>query len=164
MADPRTLYDTDFVAWSKQQAEALRAAARDGSNQPLDLANLAEEIEGLGISQKSALGSQIRRIIHHLLKLEYSGATEPRRGWIESINDARIEIEAVLEDSPSLKNEITAAITAEMRRGLRKAIADLKNYENIDPATLARMQGTAYTQEQVLGDWFPEGPAIEAQA
>lgn len=90
MADSRTLYDADFVAWSKQQAEALRAAARGGSNQLLDLANLAEEIEGLGISQKSALGSQIRRIIQRLLKLEYSGSTEPRRGWIESINDARV--------------------------------------------------------------------------
>jgi hypothetical protein len=28
MPDLKTLYDEDFVAWSKQQAEALRAAAR----------------------------------------------------------------------------------------------------------------------------------------
>src|SRR5687767_4005534 len=28
MADTRTLYDEDFVAWTEQQAEALRAAAR----------------------------------------------------------------------------------------------------------------------------------------
>lgn len=42
-----------------------------------------------------------------------------------------------------------------MPRGLRKAIADLKNYENTDPTTLARMRGTAYTQEEILADWFP---------
>ena len=77
----QTLYDKDFVAWSRQQVDALRVAARSGSNQLLDWENLAEEIEGLGISQKSALGSQIRRIIHHLLKLEHSTARNPRRGW-----------------------------------------------------------------------------------
>jgi len=37
---------------SKQQAEALRAAARGGSNQQLDWENLAEEIESLGKSQR----------------------------------------------------------------------------------------------------------------
>ena len=60
------LYDRDFAAWSTQQADALRAGARGGSNQVIDWQNLAEEIEGLGISQRSALGSQIRRIIQPL--------------------------------------------------------------------------------------------------
>jgi len=48
MSDVKTLYKEDFVAWSKEQAEALRSAARDGSNQKLDWENLAEEIEKLG--------------------------------------------------------------------------------------------------------------------
>jgi len=48
MAGLKTLYDEDFAAWSKQQAEALRAAARGGSKQQLDWENLAEEIERLG--------------------------------------------------------------------------------------------------------------------
>jgi Domain of unknown function DUF29 len=157
MANPSTLYDTDFFAWSEQQAEALRAAARGGSNRQLDWENLAEEIEGLGISQRRELKSQIRRVIEHLLKLENSPAIDPRRGWIESINDARMEIEAVLEDSPSLKNEITAAITAEMGRGARKAIGDLEKYGDVEPATLARIRGTAYSEAQILGEWFPEG-------
>jgi hypothetical protein len=36
MAELKSLYDNDFPAWSKRQAEALRAAMRDGSNQSLD--------------------------------------------------------------------------------------------------------------------------------
>jgi Domain of unknown function DUF29 len=48
MARLKSLYDTDFLAWSKQQAEALRAALRNGSDQRLDLGNLAEEIDDLG--------------------------------------------------------------------------------------------------------------------
>ena len=66
-----SLYDTDFLAWSKQQAEALRAAMRNSLNQRLDLGNLAEEVENLGKSVRRELQSQIRRIVRHLLKLEH---------------------------------------------------------------------------------------------
>jgi hypothetical protein len=158
MSDVRTLYKQDFVAWSKEQAEALRSAARGGSNQKLDWENLAEEIESLGISQRSELKSQVRRVIEHLLKLENSHAIDPRRGWMSSIGDARNEIEALLEDSPSLKSEIGAAIAAEMKRGSRKAIDELEKYGEVDPATLARIRATSYTEDQILGDWFPAEP------
>ena len=156
MSDTKTLYDEDFVAWAKEQAQALRSAARGSSNQKLDWENLAEEIESLAISQLRELKSQIRRVIEHLLKLEYSRAADPRRGWIESIVDARSEIESVLEDSPSLKNEIDAAISAELKRGSRKAIVELEKYGELDPATLASIRAATHTEEQVLGDWFPE--------
>ena len=79
MAEHKSLYDNDFLAWSKQQAEALRAAMRDGSNQSLDFGNLAEEIEDLGKSVRRELQSQIRRVVRHLFKLEHSPAREPRR-------------------------------------------------------------------------------------
>jgi hypothetical protein len=35
MTDSKTLYDQDFVAWTEQQADALRSAARGSTNQPL---------------------------------------------------------------------------------------------------------------------------------
>jgi hypothetical protein len=157
MSEAKTIYKEDFVAWSKEQAEALRSAARGGSNQKLDWENLAEEIESLGISQLRELKSQIRRVIEHLLKLEYSRAADPRMGWIESIGDARSEIEAVLEDSPSLKTDIDGAIAAEVKRGLRKAIAELEKYGELDSATVARIRDRAatYTVDQILGEWFP---------
>ena len=155
MASVTNLYDEDFVLWSKEQAAALRSAAHDGSNQKLDWENLAEEIESLGISQLRELKSRIRRVIEHLLKLENSHAIDPRAGWIESIDDSRNEIEAVLEDSPSLRKEISAAIAGEMKRGSRKAIRGLEQYGNIEPAILARIGSTSYTEDQILGDWFP---------
>jgi hypothetical protein len=158
MSEAKTVYKEDFVAWSKEQAEALRSAARGGSNQKLDWENLAEEIESLGISQLRELKSQVRRVIEHLLKLEYSRAADPRMGWIESIRDARNEIEAVIEDSPSLQTDISAAIAAEMKRGSRKAITELEKYGDLDPATLARIRAATYTPDQVLGDWFPPDP------
>ena len=101
MAELKSLYDNDFLAWSKQQAETLRAATRNGSNQSLDFENLAEEIEDLGKSVRRELQSQIRRVVRHLLNLKHSPAKELRRGWAESVVDARAEIEDLLEASPN---------------------------------------------------------------
>ena len=161
MADAKTLYDEDFVAWSEEQAAALRSAAQAGSNRRLDWENLAEEIEGLGISQKSALASQIKRIVHHLLKLEHSSVHHPRRGWESSIIDARDEIEDLLRRSPSLKNEVAGEIAIQTPRAARLAIRDLEQRRELDPATLARIRATTYSEEQILGDWFPPQPNAE---
>jgi len=119
MTDLKALYERDFAAWSKLQAEALRAAGRGGSNQPLDWENLAEEIEDLGISQRSALRSQIMRIIQQLAKLEYSPSVEPRNGWRRTIRLARAQAQRRIEDNPSLQPELAGFIADETRRGDR---------------------------------------------
>ena len=155
MSDVSTLYDEDFAAWSKQQADALRSAARGGSNQALDWKNLAEEVESLGRSERRELRSQLSRAIQHLAKLEHSSANDPRRGLSETVNQARREIELLVETSPSLGNEIGGMIPAETRRGLKAAIGDLERFGELSPAVRAGVEATTYTEEQILGDWFP---------
>jgi len=154
----QTLYDDDFVAWSEQQVDALRAQARRGANLLLDWEHLAEEIEGLGISQKSALGSHIKRVIHHLLKLQHSPARNPRRGWENSVIDARDEIEDLVDRSPSLKREISTEIARQAPRAARLAIRDLGKRAEADPAIVARIRTTTYNEDQIVGDWFPPEP------
>src|SRR5437762_10825847 len=95
MTDTTTLYDADFFAWTKQQAKALRAAARNRSNLPLDWKNLAEEVESLGRSDRRELRSQLNRIIQHLVKLQFSPMRDPRRGWYETLTEARTQAELV---------------------------------------------------------------------
>ncbi|MBV8094777.1 MAG: DUF29 domain-containing protein [Acetobacteraceae bacterium] len=102
MAD--TLYEQDFVLWTKAQSKALREAAA-GGNTALDWENLAEEIESLGRSERRELRSRIARIIEHLLKLEHSPAEAPRGGWKDTDRRERGEIELLLEDSSSLRQE-----------------------------------------------------------
>jgi hypothetical protein len=119
MAGLKSLYDTDFLAWSKEQAEALRPAMRNGSNQRLDLRNLAEEIEDLGKSVRRG------RIVRRLLKLEHSPASEPRRGRTESIVDARAEIEDLPEARPSLRTELARDVERQTQRGIDLALRDL---------------------------------------
>ena len=145
------LYDRDFVLWTEAQAAALRRAGN--SNLPLDWQNLAEEIESLGKSDRRELRSQIRRILHHLLKLKFSPAEEPRAGWRATITEARNEIDGLLEDSPSLRREIDDLIGKQLPAAVRLAAADLSLY-----GEQARFDQGGFTAEQVLGDWFPENP------
>jgi Domain of unknown function DUF29 len=161
MMDAKRLYNEDFALWSKQQADALRATAHGRSNQHLDWEHLAEEIEDLGRSQRSALGSHIMRIIHHLAKLDYSPVIEPRNGWRRTIRLARLQVQRRLEGSPSLKPELGQLVEDEMRRGIELAIADLEEHAETDEVEANVVRRAHYTEDQVLGDWFPEEPARE---
>lgn len=158
MTEPTSLYDEDFLAWSRQQAAALRSAARSGSNQQLDWENLAEEIEDLGASQRSATASYIMRIIQHLVKLEFSSAVEPRNGWRRTVRLARLQVQKRIESNPSLKAELAELVLAETRRGIEYAIADLEEYGEIDQLDAQVVRRARYSEEQIIGDWFPEEP------
>lgn len=159
MPDIKTLYDEDFLAWTKDQAEALRSAEHGGSNQRLDWGNLAEEIESLGASQRLALRSQMRRIVEHLLKLQFSPATAPRRGWFETVGDARSEIESLFDTSPSLRVDADAAVPSALRLGARKALRELEKHGELDRALADRIRATTYTADQIVDeDWFPPEP------
>src|SRR5579885_1615679 len=61
----------------------------------------------------------------------------------------------LVEDSPSLRRDVARLISAETDRSIKIAIADLEEHGELDPATLARIRATTYTEEQILGDWFP---------
>jgi len=66
-------------------------AIREGRIQQIDRANVAEELEDMGKSEKQALRSQLASLMAHLLKWAY----QPRRGattqnsWRASIKCAR---------------------------------------------------------------------------
>lgn len=155
---PAQLYEEDFVRWTEQQSRALREAARLGTNVPLDWENLAEEVESLGRSQRHELRSRISTIIEHLLKLEHSPASDPRRGWMETIARERAEIELLLDDSPSLKSEITQMIVDSAGRVARLTTRVLRLHGE-DVGSLAT---PTYSEDQVLGDWLPAETPLPA--
>lgn len=161
MTETKRLYDEDFVLWAEQQAAALCAAAQGASNLELDWSNLAEEIDSLGASQGIALRRQSRRIIRCLIKLEFSSARDPRRGWRESVNDAREEIRDLLEDSPSPRTTISELLPDQLARGIEHAINELKEHQELAFLDLPRLRATTYMQDQVLGDGFPPEPTRE---
>lgn len=164
MPDIKTLYDEDFVTWSKQQAEALRSAARTGSNQLLDWENLAEEIESLGRSDRREMASRIATVIEHLVKLACSPGPEPRQGWRQTIRRERIEIELLLKDSPSLRRAIANIASSIAGGAIELALEEMDARGELTRSlrqtlrTKKYLDVFAYTPEQILGDWFPPEP------
>ncbi len=142
-------YEQDYFLWSQEQANALRAAAREGANLPVDWENVAEEIESLGRSDRREIASRIGTIIEHLLKLQSSAAPDPKPGWESTIAREREAIFDLLDESPSLRREVGSMVQQRMAKERRLVSRELA----------ARGERLAdvpdYTEEQVLGDWLP---------
>ncbi len=92
-----TAYETDVVAWSKEQAALLRA----GRLTALDIEHIADEVEDVGKSEQRELASRLAVLLAHLLKW---GHQPERRGksWEFTIREQRRALQLHLEDMPSL--------------------------------------------------------------
>ncbi|ALF51833.1 hypothetical protein ACX27_01575 [Nostoc piscinale CENA21] len=99
------LYETDFYAWSQQQADLLRHQQWH----QLDLSNLIEEIESLGRKERQELRNRLSILIAHLLKWEYQ-PTKRSRSWLATIRIQRRDILKLLEENPSLNSYLEIAI------------------------------------------------------
>lgn len=91
-------YDKDFYKWTISQAALLKKGKLD----KIDIANLVEEIESLGKSDKRSLKSHLTNLLMHMLKVKYQHEKHTP-SWNSSISNARYEIKLLIEDSPSLK-------------------------------------------------------------
>jgi hypothetical protein len=97
-ARPDADYDQDFFLWTRDQARLLR----EHRFAELDLANLVEEVESMGRSEKREIRSRLTVLLAHLLKWKYQpDARKP--AWIGTIDEQRQSLLDVLEDNPSLR-------------------------------------------------------------
>ncbi len=92
------LYDKDFFKWTQEQANWLLKREFE----KLDIDNLREEIESLGISLQRALESYISNLLMHKLKIKYQPEMHTN-SWDNSIKNATFQIEKLLRKTPSLK-------------------------------------------------------------
>ena len=99
------LYDRDFYAWANEQAALLRA----GKLSDADVANIAEEIESMGRSEKRELVSRLVVLLLHLLKWQYQPARRGR-SWQVTIENTRDELDRHMIDNPSLKAKLPEAM------------------------------------------------------
>src|SRR5271170_651858 len=100
MPGKSALYDRDFFAWSREQADLLRA----GKLTEADILHIAEEIESMGRTEKRELVSRLTVILLHCLKWQYQ---PPHRGPSRrlSIANARDDLADHLADNPNLKGQ-----------------------------------------------------------
>jgi hypothetical protein len=119
-------YDQDFYGWTQEQAALLKA----GRLNDLDIANLIEEVEAMGRSEKRELESRLTVLLVHLLKWKYQ-SNRRCRSWQLTIKTQRIDFLKVLRDNPGLKPSLEqcmvdayqlATIKASQETGLDEAI------------------------------------------
>ena len=95
-----SLYEQDILLWVEDTVAKLKV--QDFEN--LDLENLIEEVESLGISQRLQLLNRLTVLLEHLLKRLYVKLPQDYNGWERTIRTQRRYLENLLEDSPSLKS------------------------------------------------------------
>ncbi len=100
-----TLYDSDFYAWTNQQAALLRAGELDSA----DIERIAEEIESMGRSEKRELFSRLAILLMHLLKWRFQ-PTLRGNSWRATIKVQRRDLLRLLADNPSLKSQLPEMI------------------------------------------------------
>ncbi len=146
-ANGKAAYEADFYAWSMGQAAALRA--RDLES--LDFENLAEEVEGLGRSDRRELRNRLIRVLEHLLKCQFQPARHSR-SWEKTLIVQRTNIAALVEDSPSLRRELPQMIERAYTSAQRIAAKEmrLEQWSERFPATCP------WSVEQILdADFYP---------
>ncbi|MBD2695110.1 DUF29 domain-containing protein [Anabaena catenula] len=137
------LYDTDFVAWTQQTAELIRAGKWDG----VDWNAVVKEIESLGKLDQRELKSRLEVLLQHLLKWQYQPSM--RSGsWQNTIAEQRNRIEDLLQDSPSLNPYLEEVLADCYRRGKKLASNETGISQDIFPADLP------YTVNQILNIEF----------
>ena len=100
-----SLYDEDFAIWTAETARLLRAGRFD----EVDIEHVAEEIEDMGKRDKRELHSRLTVLILHLLKWKWQPEKQTR-GWQSTLLTQRAELDRLMEDSPSLRRTVAAAV------------------------------------------------------
>jgi Domain of unknown function DUF29 len=146
---PDNLYQQDLYAWSRAQADLLRA----GRFAELDLERLIEEIEDVGGALKRSVRNRVRTIIEHPLNLEHSPATEPRAGWRATVRTQRVKLQDVLTPTLGLEADSELAALYADARGLAEgALRDHGEHAAAD----ALPESCPYSLDQITSDWLPQ--------
>ncbi len=144
-------YDIDYQLWLEQTIAQLKA--KDFSQ--IDLENLIEEIESLGKRDKRSISSYLMRLCEHLLKIKYweSERETCLRGWKSEVRNFRLQIRAILKDSPSLKSYLGDNFLAEYQNGRKLFLDD----SELDGTLIS--EEPSFTVDQALDeDWLPWQP------
>ena len=144
----KTSYESDVVAWAKEQAALIRAGQFD----QLDLTHIAEEIEDVGKREQRELPSRVAVLLAHILKWKF----QPQKrsvSWTLTIKEQRRLLVRRVQKMPSLSPMLSdpewvdeiwvdAKALAEKETGL-----DMSTYPEICPWSMA---------DVLTPDWLPD--------
>lgn len=115
----KSLYETDFYAWTQQQIHSLKQQAW----QNLDVENLVEELADLGRRERQELRNRLSVLLGHLLKWQF----QPERrsnSWLATIREQREQLNLLLTENPSLQPYLPEILSLAYRQGLNLAVRE----------------------------------------
>jgi len=144
-----SLYGRDYYSWALEQSSALRERRFDA----LDMDHLAEEVEGLAKSERRELRNRLMRVLVHLLEGRFQAAHRSR-SWETTLISQRVQIAALLDDSPSLRIELPESVERAYGLALRLAGKEMgmtrEQWEQLFPAQCP------WSAKQILDeDFYP---------
>ncbi|HYZ23135.1 MAG TPA: DUF29 domain-containing protein [Rhodopila sp.] len=123
------LYQRDFYTWANRQAALLRA----GDFAAADIANIAEEIESMGRSEKRELINRLAVLLAHLLKWRFQ-PEHRSRSWQLTVREQRLQVSEILDDNPGLRSALPEAVALAYRKALLIAMRETDLPEETFPA------------------------------
>lgn len=145
-----TLYESDFYAWTQQQAKLLQ----EEKWSYLDVPNLVEEIESLGRQERRELRNRLGILLGHLLKWQFQPLNRSK-SWLATIREQRKQVLDLVDESPSLQSYLPEALVKGYESGLNLAVRETALNYNAFPSDCP------YSSEQVLDAEFFPGEAQE---
>ena len=124
----RISYDADFYGWANEQVALLR----EGRLAEADIANIAEEIESIGRSEKRELVGRLAVVLTYLLKWRYQPVGRGS-SWRASVRVQQDRLTDHLADNPSLRPKIAEAVSRGYREALVVAADETKLGEAVFP-------------------------------
>ncbi|ACD66877.1 MAG TPA: DUF29 domain-containing protein [Sulfurihydrogenibium sp.] len=123
----KQLYDRDFYLWVMENLELLKNKEFD----LVDWENLLEEIEDMGRRYLDSAVSFIAIVLEHLYKYEHFRENENMgNSWINSIDNARVELEWLFKEIPSLKRKAQQEIDSAWYKAVKKLVKWFRKPEN----------------------------------
>ena len=99
------LYEQDLFAWTQQQVNLLTHQRWH----ELDVENLIDELEGMATRDQREMTNRLIILIAHLLKWEFQ-PDHQSGSWRGSIQEQRLHLNGLLEDSPSLHQQFIESL------------------------------------------------------
>tara|TARA_E500000178_G_scaffold177953_1_gene176682 strand:+ start:70 stop:501 length:432 start_codon:yes stop_codon:yes gene_type:complete len=99
------LYEQDLFAWTQQQVNLLTHQRWH----ELDVENLIDELEGMARRDRREMINRLIILIAHLLKWEFE-PDHQSGSWRGSIQEQRLQLNGLLEDSPSLHQQFIESL------------------------------------------------------
>lgn len=116
----------------------------------LDIDNLIEELESMGVSEKRELISRLSQLLMHLLKWQFQTGLRCK-SWQVILREQRRRVRRIMKENPSLKSKMDDCLFEAYEDAIDEAIKETGLDEKTFPPQCP------YTFEQIMDEtFFPE--------